>query len=70
VLLTRLGRLREAIAASARLLPQGTRTVGFAPSLLELSRAAGDYSVLRNSSLDRGDVLPYAVAIIAGRAGA
>jgi hypothetical protein len=67
VLLTRLGRLREAIAASARLLPQGTRTVGFAPSLLELSRAAGDYSVLRNSSLDRGDVLPYAVAIIAGR---
>jgi hypothetical protein len=67
VLLTRLGRSHEAIEASARLLPQGTRTTGFAPSLLELSRAAGDYTVLRNSSLDRGDVLPYAVAIIAAR---
>ena len=67
VLLARLGRLREAIEASARLLPQGTRTAGFAPSLLELSRAAGDYTVLRNSSLDRGDLLPYAVALIAAR---
>jgi hypothetical protein len=67
VLLARVGRLREAIEASARFLPQGTRTAGFAPSLLELSRSAGDYSVLCNSSRERGDILPYAVALIAGR---
>jgi hypothetical protein len=67
VLLSRVGRLREAIEASASLLPQGTRTSGFAPSLLELSRAASDYNVLRDSSRDRGDLLPYAVALIAAR---
>lgn len=70
LLLARLGRLSEAIEASARLVPQGTRTLGFAPSLLELSRAAGDYTILRSSSMDRGELLPYAVALIAGRAGA
>jgi hypothetical protein len=68
VLLARLGRWCEAIEASARLLPQGIRTAGFAPSLLELSRAAGDYTVLRDSSKNRGDLLPYAVALFAGRA--
>jgi len=66
-LLARLGRLSEATEASARLLPAGTRTTGFAPSLLELSRQAGDYSVLARTSRDRGELLPYAVALIAGR---
>jgi hypothetical protein len=69
VLLTRIGRLAEAIAASARLLPHGSRTTGFAPSLLELSKLAGDYSVLRDSSRERGELLAYAVALVAGREG-
>ena len=66
-LLARLGRLSEAMEASARLLPQGTRTTGFAPSLLELSKLAHDYATLRDSSRDRGELLAYAVALIAGR---
>ncbi len=67
VLLTRLGRLAEAIEASARLLPAGTRTIGFAPSLLELSRMAGDFTVLRRVSRERQDLLGYAVGLIAER---
>ncbi len=66
-LLARLGRWQEATETSARLLPQGTRTMGFAPSLLELSKAANDYGQLRDSSRQRGELLAYAVAIIAGR---
>ncbi len=68
-LLARLGRLNEAMEASARLLPQGTRTAGFAPSLLELSKLARDYAILRDSSRERGELLAYAVALIAARAG-
>ncbi len=65
LLLTRLGRLGNAIEASARLLPAGTRTMGFAPSLLELSRMAGDFTVLRRVSRERQDLLGYAVGLIA-----
>jgi hypothetical protein len=67
VLLTRLGRLGEAIEASARLLGAGTRTIGFAPSLLELSRMAGDFTALRRVSRERQDLLGYAVGLIAER---
>jgi hypothetical protein len=66
-LLARIGRWQEAMEASARLLPAGTRTAGFAPSLLELSKLAGDYAVLRDSSRGRGELLPYAVALISER---
>ncbi|MEX2141209.1 MAG: hypothetical protein WD894_18230 [Pirellulales bacterium] len=66
-LLARLGRLQEAMEASVRLLPAGTRTSGFAPSLLELSKLADDYAVLRDSSRQRGELLAYAVALIAGQ---
>jgi hypothetical protein len=67
-LLARIGRLNEALEASARLLPQGTRTMGFAPSLLELSKIARDYAILRDSSRERGELLAFAVALIAARA--
>jgi hypothetical protein len=67
VLLTRLGRLSNAIEASAKLLPAGTRTIGFAPSLLELSRLAGDFAVLRRVSRERQDLLGYALGLIAER---
>jgi hypothetical protein len=45
-------------------LPAGTRTIGFAPSLLELSRMAGDFAVLRRISRERQDLLGYAVGLI------
>ncbi len=66
-LLARLNRLDEAAEASARLLPPGIATTGFAPSLLDLSRLSGNFSVLRDLSKKRGELLPYAVSLIAGQ---
>jgi hypothetical protein len=66
-LLSRLGRFQAAKEASARLLPTGTPATGFAPSLLELSRLSRDYSVLEQTSRERGELLAYAVALVAGR---
>lgn len=67
VLLSRLGRFQEAMQESARLLPATVRTSGFAPSLLELARQAGDYSLVRQLSRERGDLLTYAVGLISER---
>ena len=64
-LLARVGRIDEAMQESVRLLPPGAAATGFAPSLLELSQRARNYIVLRDSSRQRGNLLPYAVAMIA-----
>ncbi len=63
VLLQRLGRWSEAIAASAKLLPPGTRTAGFASTLLELSKQARDFAALKTLCRERGDLLNYAAAL-------
>ena len=63
VLLQRLGRWSDAIAASAKLLPPGTRTAGFAPTLLELSKQARDFATLKQLCRERGDLLNYAAAL-------
>jgi hypothetical protein len=62
-LLSRLGRHREAFAAAAELIPPGTQTTGFAPSLLELARAGGDYEGLLDLCRQREDVLTYAAGL-------
>ena len=66
-LLSRLGRWDEAIEASLRLLPPGTPTARFAPSLFELSRLAGRYESLIESSRQRGDLLGFAAGLLQGR---
>jgi hypothetical protein len=63
VLLQRLGRWSDAIAASAKLLPPGTRTAGFAPTLLDLSKQARDFTTLKALCRERGDLLNYAAAL-------
>ena len=63
VLLARLGRLDEAIEATITMIPQGVHTTGFAPSLLELSRSAGDYSKMLAACRDRGDLVAFAAAL-------
>ena len=63
VLLARLGRLDEAIDATINMIPQGVHTTGFAPSLLELSREAGDYSKMLAACRTRGDVVAFAAAL-------
>ncbi len=65
VLLVRLQRYAEAVDAAARYIPPGTRTLGFAPSLMELSRMANDYGRLKAISRERGELLVFAAACIA-----
>jgi hypothetical protein len=64
VLLARLGRYTEAIDAAAKMIPPGTHTTGFAPTLMELCRQAGDYTRLMEVCRERGDLVGYAVGLI------
>jgi hypothetical protein len=63
-LLARLGRAKEAIEAHLQLLPRGARTSGFAPSLLELARQAGDFGRLIAVCRERQDVLGFAAGLV------
>lgn len=63
-LLARLNRYDEAIRATAELLPQGTRTSGFAPNLLELSRLSGDYEPLMRICRERGDLVSFTAGLV------
>lgn len=67
VLLARCGRFLEAIDASATLIPPGQRTAGFAPTLIELSRAAGNYDRMLELCAERGDLIGYTAALVEAR---
>jgi hypothetical protein len=66
-LLTRLKRYLEAIDATIELVPQGARTSGFAPNLLELSRLAGNYEPLMNVCRTRGDLVAFTAGLLESR---
>ena len=59
-LLARLGRPAEAIRVMAT-VPAGISTSRFAPSLLELSEQAGEFSTYQDVCRQRGDLLGYAI---------
>jgi hypothetical protein len=63
-LLARLGRYAEALDAAVELVPRGVRTSGFAPSLIELARSAGDYERLLAVCRQREDAVGYAAALV------
>ena len=63
-LLARVGRYDEAIEAASRLLPKGTRTTGFAPSMLEMARRGNVYGRLKEVCRDRDDVVSYAAGLV------
>lgn len=65
VLLVRLRRFAEALAAHVKLIPPNVRTSGFAPTLLELGRLAEDYDQLMAICRERGDLLGFAAGVIA-----
>jgi len=65
VLLMRLRRWDEALAAAAKWLPPGTRTGGFAPTMFELAHRAGSYEVVKAVCRERVDLLNYAAALAA-----
>ena len=62
-LLTRIGRIDDAISASLEFLPEGPR-VGLALSLFELCRMKGDYSVMIDACREKEDLLGYAMAAL------
>jgi hypothetical protein len=66
-LLARTGQISEAIDALARLLPAGTRTGGFAPSLLELAQTGHEYRQLTRVCREQGDLVGYAAGLLSAR---
>jgi hypothetical protein len=58
-LLARSGRNGEAMDAADQLLPPGTRSTGFAPSMLELARVSGDFERLMRICRQRQDLVGF-----------
>lgn len=63
-LLSRCGRHEEAMAAFEKRLPPGSRTMGIAPSLLQIAQRMGKFDAMRDACRKRGDLLGYAAAIL------
>ncbi|MCR9294443.1 MAG: hypothetical protein NXI32_17130 [bacterium] len=63
-LLSRCGRQDEALAVYQKRLPKGTRTMGIAPSLLQISQRFGSFQSMREICREREDLLGYAAAIL------
>ncbi len=63
-LLARLGRHAEALQAAGELIPADAPASGFAPSLLELAQAAGEYQQLMDICQSREDVLSFTAGLV------
>ena len=63
-LLSRCGRHAEAMAAYAKRIPPGGRTMGIAPTLLQLSERLGSYAQMQEICQQRQDLLGYAAALL------
>jgi hypothetical protein len=66
-LLARLGRTAEAMDAYAELLPPGTRTSGFAPSLVELATQGAEFQRLADLCRQRGDLIGFVAGLVEQR---
>lgn len=65
-LLARCGRVSQAIIETERRIPAGSRTMGIAPSLLQLSQQLGDYAEMQRISRQRDDLLGFTAALLRG----
>ncbi len=63
-LMSRCGRHADALVMYAKRLPPGTRTVGIAPTLLQLSQRLGDYEKMMSICKQRNDLLGFAAALM------
>ena len=63
-LLDQLGKYKEAISATIEMIPEGTHTTGYAPTLLELSQRASDYEQLRVVCRERKELLGYTLGLL------
>lgn len=61
-LLARTGQSGEALKAAVRLFPAQMRSIGIAPSLLDLARRSGDFEPMFEFCRARKDFLGYAAA--------
>ncbi len=67
VLLVRLRRFAEALAAHEKFIPPSVRISGFAPPLLEVGRLAEDYQRLVEVCREREDLLGFAAGLISAK---
>jgi len=63
-LLARVGKIEEAIAVTIEKTQPGQRTMGLAPSLLELCERSGNYSPLMDACRGSDDVLGFATGLM------
>lgn len=63
-LLARVGRYPEAIEALISLMPDNAQPMGLSPSLIELSKSAGQYESLMEYYQGRGDLLGFAAGLV------
>jgi|TARA_B110000438_G_scaffold263419_1_gene275367 hypothetical protein len=63
-LLARVGKIEEAIAVTIEKIKPGQRTMGLAPSLLELCERGGNYSPLMDACRGSDDVLGFATGLM------
>lgn len=63
-LLSRIGRHQEAFESFVKLMPDGVRPTGVAPSLLELSQRAGSYNLMLDHCKGKSDYLGFAAALL------
>jgi hypothetical protein len=63
-LLSRIGRHEEAFKSFVKMMPDGIRPVGIAPSLLELSQRTGSYQPMLDHCQQKMDYLGFAAALL------
>lgn len=63
-LLSRCGRQSEALAAYQKRMPNGARTMGISPSLLQLSQRLGEFEQMQEICRQREDLLGFAAAAL------
>lgn len=63
-LISRCGRHAQALEVYAKRLPPGSRTMGIAPTLLQLSQRMGEFDRMLEICQARQDLLGYAAAIL------
>ena len=63
-LLSRCGRKQEALRAYEKRMPAGSRLLGIAPTMLELSIGLGEYQSMQTICRSRDDLLGYAAALL------
>lgn len=68
-LLARTGKTKEALLEAVRLFPAQMRSIGIAPTLLELAKSSGEFDPLFDFCRARNDLLGYAAGLVAKNSG-